>query len=104
MREKTLNFGDVEVYKKDFHASKQPVALDLAVINQIVKSDKFKHSEKGSKCFVDYEDDDIIRPLCLPLLQMSGYIKHFDNGGKNISFKIEDDSVLVEHNDIWSKI
>ena len=29
MSEKTLKFGDVEVNKKEFHASKQPIALNL---------------------------------------------------------------------------
>ena len=35
---------------------------------------------------------------------MSGYIKYFENGGKYVSFRIEDDSVLVKYNDIWNKI
>ena len=35
---------------------------------------------------------------------MRGYIKYFNNGGKNMSFKIEDDSALVKYNDIWNKI
>ena len=35
---------------------------------------------------------------------MSGYIKNFDNGGKNISFMIKDDRVLIKYNDIWNKI
>ena len=35
---------------------------------------------------------------------MSGYIKYFDNGGKNISFKIEDESVYLKYSEIWNKI
>ena len=35
---------------------------------------------------------------------MSGYIKYFDNGGKNTSFVIEDEGVLVKCNDFWNKI
>ena len=35
---------------------------------------------------------------------MSGYIKYFDDGGKNVSFKIEDESVYLEYNEIWNKI
>ena len=54
----------------------------LVDTNQIVISDKFKHCNKGSKYFIGYEDNDITRPLCIVLPQMSGYIKHFDNGGK----------------------
>ena len=35
---------------------------------------------------------------------MSGWIKHFENGGKNMSFKIEDDEVYLKYNKIWNKI
>ena len=44
MSEKTLKFGDVEFNKKEFHASKQPIALNLVDIDKVVKSDKFKLS------------------------------------------------------------
>ena len=33
--------------KKEFHASKQPVVLNLVNVNQIVVSHKFEHSDKG---------------------------------------------------------
>ena len=35
---------------------------------------------------------------------MSGYIKYFENGRKNMSFMIENDSVLIKYNEIWNKI
>ena len=35
---------------------------------------------------------------------MSGYIKYFNNGGKNMSFKIEDESVYLKYTEIWNKI
>ena len=35
---------------------------------------------------------------------MSDYIKYFDDGGKYMSFKSEDESVFFEYNEIWSKI
>ena len=35
---------------------------------------------------------------------MSAYIKYFDNRGKNMSFGIEDDSILAEYNEIWNKV
>ena len=35
---------------------------------------------------------------------MSGWIKYFENGGKNMSFKIEDDEVYIKYNSIWNKI
>ena len=104
MSEETLKFGDIVVNEKEFHASKQAIALNLVSTNKIVTSDKFKHSDDGSKYFVGYlHDDDVIRPLCIILLQMSGYIKYFDNGGKNMSFKIEDESVHLKYTEIWNK-
>ena len=39
MSEKTLKFGDIEVNKKEFRASKKPIALDLVHVNKIVISD-----------------------------------------------------------------
>ena len=35
---------------------------------------------------------------------MSGYIKYFENGGKNMSFLIKEDDVLDKCNEIWNKI
>ena len=91
MSEQTLKFGDIVVNKKEFCASKQTIALNLVDTNKIVISKKFKRSDDGSKYFIGYlhdddddDDDDLIRPLCIILPQMSGYIKYFDNGGKNV--------------------
>ena len=103
MSEQTLKFGDIAVNKKEFHASKQAIALNLADTNKIVVSDKFKFSDNGSKYFIGYShDDDVIRPLCIVLycIVLSGYIKYFDNGGQNLSFKIEDESVYLKYTEI----
>ena len=35
---------------------------------------------------------------------MSGYIKYFENGGKNISLKIQDEDVYLKYNEIWNRI
>ena len=100
----TLKFDNIEVNKKEFYASKQAIGLNLVNTNKIVLSDKFKHSDNGSKYFIGYKDDNAIRLLCVILPQMSVFIKYFDNGGKNMSLMIEDDSVLVKYSDVWNKI
>ena len=104
MSEKTLKFGENVVNKKDFYASKQAIILNLVDTNSIVVSDKFKLSDDGCKYFISYSDGDIIRPLCIILPQMSGYVKYFDNGGKNMSSKIEYDIVNLKYTEIWNKI
>ena len=35
---------------------------------------------------------------------MSGYIKYFDDGGKNISFVTDDEEVYKKYNEIWEVV
>ena len=103
--ENTLKFCAIVDNKREFHASKQAIALNLVDTNKRVVSKKFKHINDGSKCFIGYlHDDDVIRLLCIILPQMSGYIRYFDNGGKNMSFKFEDESVYLKYSEIWNNI
>ena len=43
MNEQKLKFGDIVVNKKEFHASKQAIALNLVNTKKIVASNKYKH-------------------------------------------------------------
>ena len=105
MSKKTLKIGDIVVNKKEFYASKQAIALNSVNTNNIIISYKIKHSDDRFKYFIGYlHNDDVIRPLCLILPQMSGYIKYFDNCGKNMSFKIENESLYIKYTEIWNKI
>ena len=47
-----------------------------------------------------YRHGEIVKPLCFILPQISGYIKYFENGRKNMSFVIKDDDVLDKYNEI----
>ena len=46
----------------------------------------------------------MLKPLCIILPQMSGYIKYFQNGGKNMSFLIKDNDVWNKYDKIWEVI
>ena len=104
MNEKTLKFNNIRLNKKEFHKSKQAIDLSLVNVDQIVASDKFKHSEKGFKYFVGYQEGEIVKPLCIILPQMIGYIKCFENGGKNMSLLVKDDEVREKYEEIWNSI
>ena len=67
-------------------------------------SDKFKYSDGGFKYFIGYKEDEIVKPLCIILPQITGYIKYFEYGGKSMSFVIKDEDVLDENIKIWDKI
>ena len=72
----------------------------LVDLNQIVVSYKFKHNDKGFKCFIGYLECEIVKPLCIILPQMDGYIKYLENGNKNMSFFIKDDKVWDKYDGI----
>ena len=92
MSEKTLKFNIIILNKKTFHRSKKPIDLLSVDWDQIVVSHKFKHND-GFKYLIGYLKGEIIKPWCIILPQMSGYIKYFENGSKNMSFLIKDDEV-----------
>ena len=77
MSEITLNFDNIRVNKKEFRKSKQPIDLMSVNVDQIIVSDKFKHNEESCKYFIGYQEDEIVKPLCIILPQMSGYIEYF---------------------------
>ena len=101
-----FNFGDIEVSKKEFCESKKAVKLGVVDVNNKIVSNEIKGNNETSKVFIGYLDDisGIVTPLCIILPQMSGWIKYFEDGGKNMSFKIEDDEVHIKYNSIWNKI
>ena len=84
MGEQTLKFDKIVVNKKDFHASKERIVVDLVESSRIFVSDRFKYNKDSFKHFIGYlHVDDVMRPLCIVLPSVSGYIKYFDNGRKN---------------------
>ena len=104
MSKKTLEFDNIIANKRELHKSKQPIDLMSVNVDQIVVSDKFKHSDDSFKYFIGYKEGEIVKPLCIILPQMTGYIKYFENGGKKMSFMVKEDGVLDKYNKIWVKI
>ena len=69
MSEKTLKFNNIKVNKQEFHKSKQAIDLYSVDTDKIVVSDRFKHSKEGFKYFIGYQEDEIVRPLCISYLK-----------------------------------
>ena len=104
MSEKRLKFYNIKLNKKGFHKSKESIDLFSVDLDQIVVSYRLKHNDEGFKHFIGYLENGIVKPLCIILPQTSGYIKYFENGGKNMSFFIKDDDVWDKYNSIWDAI
>ena len=65
MGEKTLKFNNIKVNKKEFHRSKQAIDLELVDTGKIVVSDRFRQSEEGFKYSTGYQENEIVKPLCI---------------------------------------
>ena len=77
MRGKSINFDDTKIRKSDFYKNKKLNRIDDIDINNILVSKKEPYGNKNSlKYFVGYSDNNIVRPLCIRLPQMTDYDKN----------------------------
>ena len=83
---------------------RQNITLDSADLDKIVVSNKWKINETTYKYLCGYLNNDFIQPLCVILPQMHGYIKYFDDDGKNMTFVTDNEKVYNKYNEIWEVI
>ena len=104
MSSKKKKFGGKEVDKKEFYSSKQALSLDSVDLSKKVASNKWKLNDTTYKYLCGYLNNDVIQPLCVILPQRNGYIKYFDDSGKNMSFVTDDEEVYKKCNEIWEVV
>ena len=104
MNQQGIKFGDVNVDKKEFYSSKHILFLNDVDLDKIVVSGKWKINDTTCKYYVGYNSSELIRPLCVIMPQMTGYVKYFDDGGKNMSFASDDEEVYLRYNAIWDTV
>ena len=78
--------------------------IDDIDVNKILVSKKEQYGKYNSfKYFLGYNDNDVIRPLYLGLLQITGYINEFDEDKNNkitMSLKVRDKQLLKNYNKV----
>ena len=101
---KNINFDDKKILKSEFYKNKKVNSIDDTDVNKILVSKIETYGTKHLfKCFIRYSDNDVIRPLCVRLLQMTGYTRRFDENA-TMSFKANNKQLLKNYNKIWEKI
>ena len=79
-----------------FTKTKKLFNIDDIDVNKILVSKKEPYGKKSSfKYFIEYNDNDVNRPLCIKLPQMIGFVKCFDSN-KIMYFKASDDKQTVK--------
>ena len=89
--------------KSTFYKNKRIYSTDDINVNNILVSKEEPYGNKNSfKYFTGYSGNDIIRPLCIKLSQVTGYARKFDN---NVSmyFIAKDKQLLKKCTKIWKK-
>ena len=69
-----------KINKSTFYKNKKLFNIHDLDVNKILVSKKESYGTKNSfKYFIGYNDDDVIRPLCIKLPQLIGYAKSVDD-------------------------
>ena len=73
MNGKSINFEDKKINKSVFYKNKKLFNIHDIDVSKILVSKEESYGTKNSfKYFIGYNDDNVIRPLCIKLLQMIG--------------------------------
>ena len=75
-------------------------------VNKILVSKKEPYGKNNSLIyFIGYNDNDIIRPLCLKLSNMTGCINEFNENKIIImSLRVNDQQLFKKDNKLWKKV
>ena len=103
MSEKTINFGDKKINKKDFYNNKRQFNIEDIDINRILISKAETYENNMRKYIIGYNDN-TISPLQLFLPKMTGYLNIFKDGARKMSFFTDNNEFLERYAAIWEKI
>ena len=99
MSGKSINFDNKNIKKRDFYKNKKLLKIEGIDINEIFVSKKESYgTKKAIKYFIGYIDNNEIKPICIRLPQIIGYVKYF---GVN---KVTDKKLLNKYNKICEKV
>ena len=104
MSGKNINFDDKKNLKSEFFKNKKVFQIDDVEADEILVSSKEPYGTKNAlKYFTGQNDNDVIRPLCVRLSQMTGFAKKI-NESATISLRVESKQFLKNYNKIWEKV
>ena len=104
MSEKTINFGDKEINKKDFYNNKKQFNIKDIDTNKILISKPVSYHKNNMKKYIIGYNDNTIIPLQLFLPKMKGYLNIFEDGTRKMYFFTDNNEFLERYTKIWEKI
>ena len=93
-----------KIKKNIFYKNKVINNIEDIDVNNVLVTKKEPYGNKNSfKYFIGYNDNDIVRPICIRLPQMTGYARKF-NENATMSFIVKDKKLLKKYINIWETI
>ena len=87
--------------KSTYYKNKTINTIENIDVHNILVFEKEPYGSKNPvKYFIGYNYNDIIRPLCIRLPQMTGYARKFDENA-TLSFIVKDKKLLKSYTKIW---
>ena len=97
MSRKNITFNNKKIRKSTFYKNKTINDIENLDVNNTLISKKESYGNKSSfKYFIGYNDNDIIRTLCIRLPQMTGYARKFDESA-TMSLIVKDKQLLKNY-------
>ena len=94
----SINFDNEKIKISDFYKNKNKkfFNIDDIDVNKILVSEKEQYGKNNSfKYFIEYNDNDVIRPLFVKHPQMTSYINKFKD--RKLKITTTTISLMVKH-------
>ena len=76
-----------KIKKSNFYKNKKVNSIYDIDVNKILVSKEESYGTKNSfKYFIEYNDNDVIRPLCIKLSKMTAYVRKFEEKDSNVFY------------------
>ena len=97
------SFDDKKIEKRGFYKNKKPLHIDDIDVNKILVTKKEPYGKNNSLTyFIGYNDNDVIRPLCLRLSKTTSYINKFIEN-ITMSLRVNNEQLFKKYNKIVGK-
>ena len=103
MSRKSINFDNKNIKKSDFYKNEKLFKIEDIDIKIFVSRKESYGRKNYIKYFIGYIDDNEIKPICIRLPQMIGYVQYFDDN-KIMSFKVTDNKLINKYNKYGKKV
>ena len=106
MNRNSINFYNKNIEKSNiYNKNKKIFNIDDIVVNKILVSKKEQYGKYNSfKYYISYNDNNVIRLLCLFIPKATGYIDIYENNKLTVPLMVKDKQLLEKYKKYGEKL